>query len=116
LHRVGGEKVTVLQEILKWSQDRPVWQRDALRRLVLAGELADNDIRDLSEMCKSAHGLSEQQQSDPLAKEHVPDEGSDPVQVTLVSIFHHRGVNALAKDQTLKFAPTLTVVYGDLIK
>jgi energy-coupling factor transporter ATP-binding protein EcfA2 len=29
------------------------------------------------------------------------------------SIFHHQGVNALAQDQTLKFAPGLTVVYGD---
>ena len=27
--------------------------------------------------------------------------------------FHHKGVNALAEDQTLKFAPGLTIVYGD---
>ena len=33
--------------------------------------------------------------------------------VWLGSIFHHRGVNALADDQTLKFSPKLTVVYGD---
>src|SRR5882672_3922649 len=37
--------------------------------------------------------------------------GSAPV--SLVSIFHHRGVNALAEDQTLMFGPNLTVVYGD---
>ena len=33
--------------------------------------------------------------------------------MSLVSIFHYRGVNALAEDQTLKFASNLTVVYGD---
>ena len=33
--------------------------------------------------------------------------------VSLASIFHHRGVNALAEDQTLKFGSGLTVVYGD---
>ncbi len=34
----------VLQEILVWSADRPTWQRDALRRLVVNGELSDDDI------------------------------------------------------------------------
>ena len=105
--------MTVLEEILEWSQDRPAWQRDAMRRLVLNGELSDDDIRDLSEMCKSAHGLAEQQEVVPLAKDHVPGKGSGSAQVTLISIFHHRGVNALAEGQTLKFAPSLTVVYGD---
>lgn len=105
--------MNVLQEILEWSQSRPMWQRDALRRLVLNGELSGVDISSLTEICKSAHGLAEQQETDPLAKEHMPDRsiGADPV--SLVSIFHHRGVNALAEDQTLNFAPGLTVVYGD---
>jgi len=105
--------VTVLEEILQWSQDRPDWQRDALRRLVQSGELSDGDIRDLCELCKSSHGLAEQQEAVPLAKEHVPDKGSGSGQVTLASIFHHRGVNALAEGQTLNFSPGLTVVYGD---
>jgi energy-coupling factor transporter ATP-binding protein EcfA2 len=105
--------MTVLQEILEWSSDRPGWQRDALRRLVLNGELSDDDVRVLTELCKSAHGLAEQQETTPLAGEHVPDRAAGAGPVSLVSIFHHRGVNALAEDQTLKFAPGLTVVYGD---
>ena len=36
--------MNVLKEILEWSQGRPMWQRDALRRLVLNGELSDEDI------------------------------------------------------------------------
>ena len=102
----------VLREILQWSQDRPPWQRDALRRLVLEGELSDEDINALADICKSGHGLAEQHDTVPLAKEHVPDQTAG-APVSLVSIFHHRGVNALAEDQTLKFGPGLTVVYGD---
>ena len=105
--------MNVLQEILEWSQGRPMWQRDALRRLVLQGELSDDDIISLTEICKSAHGLAEQQETDPIAKEHMPDRRAGAAPVSLVSIFHHRGVNALAEDQTLNFAPGLTVVYGD---
>lgn len=104
--------MTVLQEILQWSQDRPAWQRDTLRRLVLNGELSDEDINALAEICKSGHGLAEQRDTMPLAQEHVPAQMAG-AQVSLVSIFHHRGVNALAEDQTLKFGPGLTVVYGD---
>ncbi|MCH7725473.1 MAG: hypothetical protein IH991_03165 [Planctomycetes bacterium] len=105
--------MTVLEQLLEWSQDRPAWQRDALRRLVQNGELSDDDIRALVDICKSAHGLADQEGIAPLTKEHVPQKtaGSEPV--ALVSIFHHRGVNALAEDQTLEFAPNLTVVYGD---
>ncbi len=33
--------------------------------------------------------------------------------VSLVSIFHHRCVNALAENQTAKFGPSLAIVYGD---
>lgn len=105
--------MTVLEEVLEWSQERPVWQRDALRRLVLNGELSEDDIRSLSEICKSAYGLAEQQKVSPLARDHIPNKGIGSTQVTLVSIFHHRGVNALAEGQTLNFGPRLTVVYGD---
>lgn len=105
--------MNVLQEILEWSQGRPMWQRDALRRLVLNGELSDEDISSLTEICKCAHGLAEHQETDPLAKEHMPDRTAGAVPVSLVSIFHHRGVNALAENQTLNFASGLTVVYGD---
>lgn len=105
--------MNVLQEILTWSSSRPIWQRDALRRLVLHGDISPEDITSLTEICKSIHGLAEQQEKNPLILAHIPDAlvGAEPV--SLVSIFHHRGVNALAEDQTLNFSPRLTVVYGD---
>lgn len=104
----------VLQEILVWSTDRPSWQRDALRRLVANDELSDDDIRDLTEICKGDHGLAEKVDADPLTNEHLPEaQGAAAAPVSLESIFHHQGVNALAEDQTLKFASGLTIVYGD---
>lgn len=105
--------MTVLKEILDWSKGRPVWQRDALRRLVQNGELTDDDIRSLTDICKSTHGLLEQPEVVPLDQSHVPNRGADSAPVALDSIFHHRGVNALAEGQTLKFSRHLTVVYGD---
>lgn len=105
--------MTVLQEILEWSQERPPWQRDALRRLVLNDELSDDDLKVLAESCKAAHGLAAPQAIQPLAAEHIPDRSMGAAAVSLASIFHHRGVNALAEDQTLKFGPKLTLVYGD---
>ena len=107
--------MTVLQEILDWSKDkrRPLWQRDALRLLVIGGELSDEDLSSLAEICKAGHGLAGPQEIIPLASEHVPDKGGADTSVSLHSIFHHRGVNALAESQTLRFSPRLTVVYGD---
>ena len=104
--------MNVLESILEWSRDRPLWQREALRRLVINGDLSDTDINEFTEICKSGHGLAAQHETAPLAKEHVPDQTAG-APVSLVSIFHHRGVNALAEDQTLRFGPGLTVVYGD---
>jgi energy-coupling factor transporter ATP-binding protein EcfA2 len=113
LSRDGRTTVTVLEEILEWSFDRPAWQRDALRRLVLNGELSADDIGALSDICKSAYGLAEPPDIVPLAKDHVPAKAAPSSPVSLLSIFHHRGVNALAENQTLRFGPHLTVVYGD---
>lgn len=105
--------MTVVDDILNWSRDRPAWQRDALRRLVEKGELAEDDIAALTEICKAAHGLAEAQGGIPLDTAHLPNRNAAQGAIALESIFHHEGVNALAQDQTLKFGPRLTVVYGD---
>jgi hypothetical protein len=76
------------------------------------GELDESDVRSLTEICKGGHGLIEAQEAVPLDKQHMPDKVTGPP-VLLMSIYHHRGVNALAGDQTLNFAPGLTLVYGD---
>jgi energy-coupling factor transporter ATP-binding protein EcfA2 len=105
--------VDVLTEILTWSKDRPDWQRDALRRLVMNRDLDQADIESLTEICKSAHGLAEEQEVIALGKEHLPTSGATTGRVNVHSIYHKCGVNALAENQTLNFGPGLTIVYGD---
>ena len=105
--------INVLQEILTWSKDRPPWQRDALRRLVLDGELGEQDVRELADICKGDYGLVDKKDAAPLTKDHVPSGTGAASAVSLDSISHHKGVNALAEGQTLKFGPGLTIVYGD---
>lgn len=105
--------MSVLKEVLGWSADRPAWQRDALRRLVEMGEIADGDIPVLADICKSSYGLVEPNPGDPLIAHHLPNEDAALGIVSLDSIYHDKGVNALAEAQTLKFGPRLTVVYGD---
>lgn len=103
----------VLQEILGWSSGLPKWQRDALRRILVNGDLSDEDITEVTEICKRAHGLSGVEEPVVLAAEHIPDQGGDTGEVFVDSIYHHQGVNNLAQKQTLKFGPNLTIVYGD---
>lgn len=105
--------MNVYEEVLQWSVDRPSWQRDALRRLVQIGELADPDLAELTQLCKTPYGLADAGAALPLASEHLPSPGKRGEAVKLTSIFHERGVNALAEGQTLRFGPSMTVVYGD---
>ena len=102
----------VLDEVRKWSEERPGWQRDALRRLFTTGQITPADLEDLVVLCKAARGLSEPRTPQPLSDEHfgIKGQGADPV--AIVSVTHHRGVNALAPEQTLTFGANLTVVYG----
>ena len=79
----------VLKEILEWSQSRPLWQRDALRRLVLNGEFSEDDLAELGKICKGFYGLSEQQEVLPLTKDHIPTADTASAQIALDSIFHH---------------------------
>lgn len=104
--------ISVLNEILEWSLNRPPWQRDALRRLVTKGELDETDIRELSNLCRSQHGLGDKEKPVPLESNHLPQPDSTNNPVLLDSLTHHAGVNALAQGQTIKFGNHLTVVYG----
>ena len=98
-----------LADILAWSQDRPIWQRDALRRLTQADELTDQDIADLVSICKD-----QTLPAQPLTVDHIraPDSGMPAVQ--LRAMRNVLNVNALPEDQRLTFLTRgVTIVYGD---
>jgi energy-coupling factor transporter ATP-binding protein EcfA2 len=95
-------------ELLTWSASRPPWQRDALRRLVQNGVLNSEDIDQLSKLC-----LDSTLPHDPLSNTHVATPGAAGP-IAILRIENPTGINALAADQKLEFAPEgLTIVYGD---
>lgn len=98
-----------LRAILQWSKDRPLWQRDALRRLLQNGELSDADIAALTELCSDPSKPSQ-----PLKEEHISAQKAGAPTVALKSIRNVQNVNALAEKQTLTFIPKgITIIYGD---
>ncbi len=103
---------SVLDEILEWSKERPSWQRDALRRIFATPGITARDLNDLVDLCKAVRGLAEPQKRQPLTSEHLAIKREGTAPVSLVSVMHHHGVNALAPEQTITFGANLTIVYG----
>ena len=98
-----------LREIVSWSLGRPKWQRDALRRLVVSGELSSDDITELTALCKESA-----KQNEPLETKHFGAQTLGAPTVALRNIRDIQNVNALAEGQTLNFIPKgVTIVYGD---
>ena len=53
-------------------EQRPDWQRDALRRIVAAGRPDDAAITEITALCKKSHGAKGGEQAVPLAPGHLP--------------------------------------------
>src|SRR5689334_1800179 len=104
-----------LKMILEWSQTRPEWQRDALRRIVSGGRLQDADIQELVALCEKEHGNNAiVATANPLTKDNLPANPGAGASIALVSVAGVEGVNQLAPNQELPFEPKgLTIIYGD---
>jgi hypothetical protein len=126
IHMPGGamktaakpNKSSALHEILDWSPQRPSWQRDALRRIVLKGDLDATDILELERICLAAHGAdsgsAHPPAAVPLSGTQIPPSPGSEESVSLTSIGRMKYVNRLPPDQVLPFGPSpgLNVVYG----
>lgn len=111
----GVQPKSVFDTILEWSASRPLWQQDALRRVIAHGKLTTEDKADLVQLCLKGQGAEGiEAEAIPLAVEHVPPAAAAGAAISLTSIADVVGVNRLAPGQTLPFAPSgITVVYGD---
>ncbi len=105
---------TVLNTVLSWSNGRPLWQRDALRRIVLNGYPDEDALCEILALCKKEHGdQSVTLTALPLSKDHLPVDPGAGESVALEKIGNVAGVNQLASGQTLEFEKNgLTIVYG----
>ncbi len=105
---------TVLETILDWSADRPLWQRDALRRIVTGGTPDEAGVIDILALCKKEHGVEGIALApEALEAAHLPAAPVGGESIALASVGDIAGVNQLAPGQSLPFEPAgLTVVYG----
>jgi energy-coupling factor transporter ATP-binding protein EcfA2 len=106
---VVTSEAEALADILAWSTNRPLWQRDALRRLTESEQLTAQDIDELTALCKD-----QSLPATPLSADHVraPDAGMPPVH--LRAIRDVININALAEGQRLNLlSDGVTIIYGD---
>lgn len=108
--------MTLLQEILIWSQTLPTWQSDAVARLLAKQTLTVEDQDDLFALLKNAHGISDPKvrKPKPLTADQIPAPVKVTTHVELLAMKNMRHVNAIAENQRLPFSSAgMTVIYGD---
>ena len=107
--------MTIYQEILDWSQNKPYFLKDSLRRLITSSIITSTDIEAVYSLLKKENGDSSIS-LEPLAFEssHIPSlipTGND--YPTLKSIKEPINICALHSEADLQFADNgLTVIYG----
>lgn len=108
--------MSILQEILEWTQGLPAWQSDAVARLLSKQTLSAEDQDDLFALLKIAHGIPDPKGRvpKPLAADQIPAPVQMQTQIELRAMKNLRNVNAIAELQHLPFGATgMTVIYGD---
>ena len=108
--------MSVLQEIFSWAKDLPLWEGDALSRLLSKPALTTADYEDLFALMKAEHGIPDPKNRVPTKLDAnispVPSQSADQVQ--LKAIKNLIRVNAIAEAHKLPIgAVGLTVIYGD---
>ena len=108
--------MSILQEILKWSNNLPAWQSDAIGRLFRKEELSTDDLDDLYALLKHEHGLVDpkNRKAKRLSADQIPMSPTSSIQIHLIAMKNLRNVNRIASDQRIPFSPQgLTIIYGD---
>lgn len=104
-----------IDETIEWVSKRPIWQRDALRRIATSPELTDSDRIEILNNVLVSNGLPSRCNSDliPLTEDHVQLNLSNVPLTHICSIEDIKNANCLAPDQTLPFAlDGITLIYG----
>ena len=108
--------MALLNDILKWSESLPTWQRDACRRLLQVEDgLSSSDYAELYALLKKENGLDSTNSvtANPLAKDHLPVGVKAGETVTLCALRQLENVNRISKDHELRFSEAgITVIYG----
>lgn len=95
--------MSILQEILTWSQSLHAWQSDAIARLFVKQTLAQQDLEDLYALLKSEHGIPDPKGrvAKRLKADQIPSAPSTRSHIELLAIKDLRYVNASAENQRI---------------
>lgn len=108
--------MALLNDILKWTESLPSWQRDACRRLLQKETgLDEADYSELYAFLKKENGIEvyDPLEPIPLANKHLPAELSSGETIVLVALRDLENVNQISSDHTLAFSEAgMTVIYG----
>ncbi len=108
--------MSIYQDILNWSQSKPAFVQDALRRLITSTALTQTDINELVQLVKKeCEDTTISLNAIPLDNTHIPTvtitRGNYP---KLISLKNPINICALHEQGNLQFSNTgLTLVYGN---
>ncbi|MFD2164353.1 AAA family ATPase [Paradesertivirga mongoliensis] len=108
--------MSIYQEILNWSQNRPNYIKDALRRIISSSSITQNDIDELVQLLKKENGQNGITLNPiPLNSTHIPTlSTAGAVYPKIISISNPVNICALYNQGHLNFSSEgLTVVYGN---
>lgn len=108
--------MSIYQEIFNWSQSRPLFIQDALRRIITSTTIGQNDIDELVLLLKKECGdTSITLNAIPLNSNHIPTSTSNNgTYPKLVGLKNPINICALHSQGNLKFSNSgLNVVYGN---
>lgn len=108
--------MSLLNQILQWSETLPSWQRDACRRLFInESDLTPDDYLELYSLVLKENGIAVENcpKPTPLLSEHLPIQSAENQTVSLIALRNLENVNLIPNSQTLNFSETgITVIYG----
>lgn len=108
--------MSIADDILAFSQTRPSWQEDVIRRLFTQLDFTDSDLKSALHMLKAEYGLHQGSPptSVPLSASHLPQQMADTPPVILNSLGNLVNTDRLVTGQVLNFGVSgLTVIYGN---
>lgn len=106
----------LVDDLCQWFDARPSWQRDAVRRILVKGDLEEADMKELVELClmeaQVPADYTEGLTAIPFSKEALNlSDRSDDLRLVAVSDIH--GINRLGPRSPLEFnGAAMTIVFG----
>lgn len=109
-------KVSVYNEIISWSQSRPKFIQDALRRIISKPSMSDSDIDEIILLLKKEYGDTSISISPiPIDHTHIPSGiNTRMVYPKLISVNNPQNICALHTEASLQLSNDgLNVIYGN---